>query len=78
MAKDKSSNPCNYYLFGKQHRVSFQKNSTQKIEKLELVYSDVCGLIEVDLLGGNKDFLLSLTMLHERHGYTCYIQKVRY
>ena len=78
MAKDKSSNPCNYYLFGKQHRVSFQKNSTQKIEKLELVYSDVCGLIEVDLLGGNKYFLLALTMLHKRHGYTYYIQKVRY
>ena len=28
MAKDKSSNPCDYFLFGKQHRVSFQKNST--------------------------------------------------
>ena len=28
MAKDKSSNPCDYYLFEKQHRVSFQKNST--------------------------------------------------
>ena len=28
MAKDKSSNPCDYCFFGKQHRVSFQKNST--------------------------------------------------
>ena len=28
MAKDKSSNPCDYYFFGKQHRVAFQKNST--------------------------------------------------
>ena len=41
MAKDKSSNPCVYYLFGKQHRISFQKNSTRKLEKLELVYYDV-------------------------------------
>ena len=37
MAKDKSSNPCDYCLFGKQHRVSFQNNSTRKFEKLELV-----------------------------------------
>ena len=42
MAKDKSSNPCDSCLFGKQHSVSFKKNSAQKLEKLELVYSDVC------------------------------------
>ena len=57
MAKDKSSNPGDYFLFGKQHRVSFQKNSTRKLEKLELVYSDVCEPMEVDLLGGNKSFV---------------------
>ena len=48
MAKEKSSNPCDYCLCGKQHRVSFKKNSTQKLEKLELVYSDVCRPMEVD------------------------------
>ena len=57
MAKGKPSNPCDYCLFGKQHRVSFQKNSTRKLEKLELVYSDVCGPLEVDSLGGNKEFV---------------------
>ena len=57
MAKDKSSNPCDYCLFGKQHKVSFQMNSTQKLEKLELVYYDVCRPIEVDSLGGNKYFV---------------------
>ena len=57
MVEDKSSNPCDYYLFGKQHKISFQKNSTQKLEKLELVYSDVCGPMEVDSLGGNKYFV---------------------
>ena len=57
MAKYKSSNPCDYCLFGKQHRVSFQKNSTRKLEKLQLVYSNVCGPMEVDLLGGNKYFV---------------------
>ena len=57
MAKDKSSNSCDYCLFRKQHRVSFQKNSTRKLERLELVYSDVCGPIEVDSLGGNKYFV---------------------
>ena len=57
MAKDKSSNPYDYCLFGKQHRVSFQKNSIRKLEKLKLVYSDVCRPIEVDSLGGNKYFV---------------------
>ena len=57
MAKYKSSNPCDYFLFGKQHKVSSQKNSTQKLEKFELVYSDVCGPMEVDSLSGNKYFV---------------------
>ena len=57
MAKDKSSNPCDYCLFGKQHRVSFQKNSTLKLEKFELVYSDVCRHMEVYSLSGNKYFV---------------------
>ena len=57
MAKDKSSNPCDYCLFGKQQRLSFQKNSTRKLEKLELVYSDVGRPMEVDSLGGNKYFV---------------------
>ena len=48
MAKDKSSNPCDYCLFGKQHRVSFQNNSTRKLEELELVYYNICGPMEVD------------------------------
>ena len=56
MAKDKSSNPYDYCLFEKQRRVLFQKNSTRKLETLELVYSDVCGPMEVDSLGGNKYF----------------------
>ena len=57
IAKDKSSNPCDYCLFGKQHIVSFQKNSTRKLKKLELVYSNVCRPMEVDSLSGNKYFV---------------------
>ena len=57
MAKDKSSNPYDYWLFGKKHRVSFKKNSTRKLEKLELVYFDVCGPMEVDSLGCNIYFV---------------------
>ena len=57
MAKDKSLNPCDSCLFGKQHRVSFQKNSTRKLEKLELVYSDVCGPMEINSLSDNKYFV---------------------
>ena len=57
MAKDKSSNPCDYCLFGKQLKVSFQKNSTRTLERLELVYYDVCEPMKVDSLGGNKCFV---------------------
>ena len=57
MAKDKSSNHYDYCLFEKQHRVSFQKNSIQKLEKLELVYYDVCGPMEVDSLSRSKYFV---------------------
>ena len=53
MSKGKLSNLYDDCFFGKQHRVSFHKNSTRKLEKLELVYSDVCGHMEVDSLGGD-------------------------
>ena len=48
---------CDYCLFGKQHRVSFCIPSTRKLNVLNLVYSDVCGLIDVESLGGNKYFV---------------------
>ena len=53
-AKGTSLNPCNFCLFGKQHRVSFNIPSTRKPNVLDLVYSDVCGPIDVKTLGGNK------------------------
>ncbi|GKU94478.1 hypothetical protein SLEP1_g7975 [Rubroshorea leprosula] len=46
MAKGEYVNPCDVCLFGKQHQVSFQKNLTRKENKLDLVYSDVCGPLE--------------------------------
>ncbi|GKV04185.1 hypothetical protein SLEP1_g16379 [Rubroshorea leprosula] len=49
MAKGEYVNPCDVCLFGKQHRVSFQKNLTRKENKLDLVYSDVCGPLETVL-----------------------------
>ncbi|GKV31082.1 hypothetical protein SLEP1_g39821 [Rubroshorea leprosula] len=57
MAKGEYVNPCDVYLFGKQHRVSFQKNLTRKENKLDLVYFDVCGPLEVQSFGGNKYFV---------------------
>ena len=38
--------------------VSFSKTSTIKSKVLDLVYSDVCGPIEVESLGGNKFFVI--------------------
>ncbi|GKV34500.1 hypothetical protein SLEP1_g42871 [Rubroshorea leprosula] len=57
IAKGGHVNPCDVCRFGKQHRVSFQKNLTWKENKLDLVYSDVCGPLEVESFGGNKYFV---------------------
>lgn len=53
----KSLQPCDFYLFGKQHRVSFRSNLKRKKHVLELIHSDVCGPLEVESLGGNRYFL---------------------
>ena len=57
-AEGKPLNPCDYCLFGKQHRVSFSRTSKRKPGLLELVYSDICGPIEVEFIGGNKYFVM--------------------
>ena len=62
-AKGTSLNPCDFCLFGKQHRVSFNIPSTRKPNVLDLVYSDVRGPIDVETLG---ILLHLLMMLHER------------
>ena len=46
-----------YFLFGKQHRVSFSRTSKRKLELLEMVYSDVCGPIGVESIGENRYFV---------------------
>ena len=56
-AKGTHKNSCEFCVFGKQHRVSFSKPSTKKENLLELVYSDVCGPMEVESLGRNKYFV---------------------
>ena len=56
-AKCTSLNPCDFRLFGKQHRISFNIPSTRKPNVLDLVYSDVCGSIDVETLSGNKYFV---------------------
>ena len=56
-AKDMSLNPCDFCLFGKQHRVSFNILSIRKPNVLDLAYSDVCSPIDVEILGCNKYFV---------------------
>ena len=56
-AKGMSLKPCDCCLFGKQNRVCFRIPSTRKPNVLDLVYSDVCGPIDVESLGGNKYFV---------------------
>ena len=56
-AKGTSLNPYDFCLFGKQHRVSFNIPSIRKPNVLDLVYSDVCGPIDVETIGSNKYFV---------------------
>ena len=56
-AKGASLNSCDFCLFGKQHKVSFNILFTRKPNVLVLVYSNACGLIDVETLGGNKYFV---------------------
>ena len=56
-AKGTTVKPCDYCLFGKQHRFSFQTSSERKLNILDLVYSDVCGPMEIESMGGNKYFV---------------------
>jgi len=57
LSEGKSLNPCDYCLFGKNYRVSFCKHLKRKENKLELLHSDVCSLIEVELLHGDRYFV---------------------
>ena len=68
VSKNASLDPCNHCLFGKQHGVSFNFSSTKKSELLSLVYSDVCGPLEVNSLCGNKYFLTFIEMLLIKYG----------
>ncbi|GKV14795.1 hypothetical protein SLEP1_g25613 [Rubroshorea leprosula] len=68
MAKGEYVNPCDVCLFGKQHRVSFQKNLTQKKNKLDLVYSDVCGPFEHYHAMVERETGLKLKCLHTDNG----------
>ena len=57
LSKGSALQPCGHYLYGKQHRVSFSSTNERKTLVLGMVYSDVCGPIEVESLGGRKYFL---------------------
>ena len=57
-AKDTRLNPCGYCLFGKHHRVSFNKTSKLKENILDMVYFDVRSPMEVETLGDSKYFVM--------------------
>ena len=50
LAKNESLSSCDHCLVRKQHRVSFSSRSNKKLEKLELVYSNVCGPMDMENL----------------------------
>ena len=60
LAKNESLSSCNHCLVGKQHKVSFSSISKKKLEKLEFIYFDVCGPMDVETVGGNRYFVTSI------------------
>lgn len=49
---------CEKYVQAKQHENNFSKDAGSKLKTiLEVIYSDVCGLIQVDSIGANKYFV---------------------
>jgi hypothetical protein len=52
------SEVCEECVQSKQHRNSFSKDVSSKAKAiLDVVYSDVCGPIQVESIGGNKYFV---------------------
>ena len=57
-AKDTRLNPCDYCLFGKHHRVTFNKTSKLKENILDMFYSNVCSPMQLESLGGSRYFVM--------------------
>ena len=57
LAKNEPLSSFDHCLVGKHHMVSFSSRSKKKLKKLELVYFDVCGPMDVETLGGNRYFV---------------------
>ncbi len=48
---------CKDCLAGKQRRTTFKTGRTTQTQKLELIHSDVCGLMPVQSLSGKRYFV---------------------
>jgi len=48
---------CEHWIYGKQSRVRFPSRSTRKMRIIELVHSDVFGLVSVTSLGGSMYYV---------------------
>lgn len=59
----------------KQHKGKFSKDSDRRTKnRLKAVYSDVCGLMQVDFIGGNRYFITFIDD-HSRNLWTCLIKR---
>lgn len=63
------------YVQAKQHRHNFSKYAESKFKcQLEVVYSNICGPMQVDVVGGNKYIITFIDDLSRKLG-TCRIKK---
>ena len=56
LAKNESLFSCDHCLVRKQHTISFNSRSKKKLDKLKLVYSNVCGPMDVEIVGEKRYF----------------------
>lgn len=48
---------CEIYIRSKMTKTTFPKKSNRKTELLELIHSDVCGLMKVESIGKSRYFV---------------------
>ena len=65
---------CEYFIYGKQNRVSFPSKATREKGTLELVHGDVFGPLSVPSLGGSR-YYVSFIDDFSRMTWICFLKK---
>ena len=77
LAKNESLFSCDHCLFRKQHNIFFSSRSKKNLEKLGLVYYDICGPMDVNTLRGNMYFITFIDDAIGRYEFICSDKRIK-